>query len=157
MEEAIEVFDISVQADPLKSSYKAIKIAEQVKEYVDFIEAGTPLIKSVGLESVRKLKEIFPDKKIVADMKTADVGYLEVEMAANSGADFVSVLAAAPRETVIEALKAGKELNVKIMSDLIGIDNKLDKAFLRNNYNTAQENRTHRMIRNELRRRGIWN
>lgn len=98
----------------------ALKVTEAVLDYVDLIEAGTPLIKSVGMESVRRLRDGFPGKEIVADMKTADVGAIEVEMAARAGADYVSVMAAGPRETVVEAAKKAKELGVKLMVDTIG-------------------------------------
>ena len=56
----------------------------------DWIETGTPLIKSEGMDSVRKLKKTFPDHTILADMKTVDTGAMEVEMAAKAGAAYVS-------------------------------------------------------------------
>ena len=48
---------------------------------IHLIEAGTPLIKSKGVKAITELKEHFPDKIIVADMKTMDTGYLETEIA----------------------------------------------------------------------------
>jgi len=57
---------------------RAISMAkEAVPGGVDWIEAGTPLIKSEGMEAIRELKRIFPDKKIIADMKTMDTGVLK--------------------------------------------------------------------------------
>ncbi|MCD6403121.1 MAG: orotidine 5'-phosphate decarboxylase [Candidatus Aenigmarchaeota archaeon] len=106
---------------------KAVEIARQVEEFVEFIEAGTPLIKKVGMESVRELKESFQSKVIVADMKTMDTGYLEVEMAATAGADVVSVLAAAPNSTIISAVDAKKDYGVEIMADLIGVKDKIER------------------------------
>ena len=32
----------------------------------DYIEAGTPLIKSEGLDSIRKLRALFPDKSLLS-------------------------------------------------------------------------------------------
>ncbi len=46
---------------------------------VDWIEAGTPLIKSEGLNAVRELRRHFPQHTIVADMKIMDAGRIEVE------------------------------------------------------------------------------
>ena len=58
---------------------RAMKCAEEsVKGGVDWLEAGTPLIKSEGLNAVRKLRERFPDKTIIADMKIMDAGRTEV-------------------------------------------------------------------------------
>ena len=106
----------------------AIKVAEEVWDLVDILEAGTPLIKSEGVRSVKKLKELFPDKAVLADMKTMDAGRLEVLLAAENGADIVSVLAAASDATLEAALEAARELGVEVMADLIGVKDKLGRA-----------------------------
>jgi len=98
---------------------EALQIAEQVHSFVDIIEAGTPLIKSEGIRVVKVLKENFPEKFICADLKTADAGYLEVEMAAKANADIISILADAYDTTLEEALRASYDFNVEIMADLI--------------------------------------
>ena len=101
---------------------KALAAAEEAQEFVDILEAGTPLIKAVGLDSVRELRKRFPDKLIDADMKTADVGDLEVAIAAEAGANIVHVLGITPLETVQEAvIEANKRENVKISIDICGI------------------------------------
>ncbi len=47
----------------LLNEHRALAIAkDSVKGGADWLEAGTPLIKSEGMEVVRKLKELFPDK-----------------------------------------------------------------------------------------------
>ncbi len=100
---------------------RALKAAEEaVAGGVDWLEAGTPLIKSEGMNAVRELKRRFPSKVIVADMKTMDTGSLEAEMACKSGADVVSILAAADDKTVKEAAVACKRYGAKLMVDLIG-------------------------------------
>src|SRR5687768_2351640 len=53
---------------------------EAVAGGVDWIEAGTPLIKACGLDAVRELKRAFPGRTIVADMKTMDTGAFETEI-----------------------------------------------------------------------------
>ena len=59
---------------------RAINVArEAVDAGVDWIEAGTPLIKSEGLDSIRALRKEFPTTTIVADMKTMDAGRVECE------------------------------------------------------------------------------
>lgn len=100
----------------------ALEIGEQAAEGgVDWIEAGTPLIKSEGLSSVKRLSQRFPDKKIVADMKTMDTGELEAGLAGKAGADVVSVLGASADETVKGAVKAGKKHELNIIADLIAV------------------------------------
>jgi 3-hexulose-6-phosphate synthase len=84
---------------------------------VDWLEAGTPLILAEGLHGVRKLREAFPDTPIVADLKTMDGGYLEVEMMAKAGATHVVVMARAHEETVKCVVDAGRDFGVKVMGD----------------------------------------
>ncbi|UCE14601.1 MAG: orotidine 5'-phosphate decarboxylase, partial [Candidatus Heimdallarchaeota archaeon] len=61
----------------LRDINEAIKIAQKsALGGVDWIEAGTPLIKATGMESVNKLRQLFPHKIIVADLKTMDASYL---------------------------------------------------------------------------------
>ncbi|UCC19947.1 MAG: orotidine 5'-phosphate decarboxylase [Promethearchaeota archaeon] len=97
----------------------ALKISKEVAPFVDILEAGTPLIKSEGMKAIRALKDTHPDKLVCADLKTADAGYLEVEMAAKAKADIISILADAYDITIQEALHAAYDFNVEIMADLI--------------------------------------
>ncbi len=102
---------------------RALRVARlAVPEGVDWVEAGTPLIKSEGLDAVRKLREAFPEKKIVADMKTADTGRLEMEAAAKAGADYAIVLGAASESTIREAIEVGKSYGLGIGVDLLGLE-----------------------------------
>ncbi len=97
----------------------AIVIAEKVAPFIDILEAGTPLIKSEGMRVIQVLKDAHPDKLVCADLKTADAGYLEVQMAAKAKADIVSILADAYEVTILEALRAANDFHVEIMADLI--------------------------------------
>jgi 3-hexulose-6-phosphate synthase/6-phospho-3-hexuloisomerase len=97
---------------------------------VDWIEAGTPLIKSEGLHSVRELRRLFPDATIVADMKIMDTGRVEVEAAAKAGANIVDVLGASSDATIRECIQAGKNYGAKIVVDMIAVDDVLSRAKL---------------------------
>ncbi|HOT85204.1 MAG TPA: 3-hexulose-6-phosphate synthase [Methanofastidiosum sp.] len=108
---------------------RAISMAkEAVPGGIDWIEAGTPLIKSEGMDAIRELKRIFPNKKIIADMKTMDTGDFETEMASKAGADIISILGASDDSTIKEAIKAARKYNSEIMIDLINVKNKVDRA-----------------------------
>jgi 3-hexulose-6-phosphate synthase/6-phospho-3-hexuloisomerase len=113
----------------LLNEHRAIQIAkESVKGGADWLEAGTPLVKSEGMDIIRKLREAFPDKTIVADMKTMDTGAFETEMAAKAGADIVVILAAADNTTIQDAIKSARKYGTKIMIDLIGVKDKIKRA-----------------------------
>ncbi len=108
---------------------RAMQVArESVKGGVDWLEAGTPLIKSEGMNAVRALKKEFPEKIIVADMKIMDVGSVEVEMAAKSGANVVIVLGLSDDSTISEAVAAGKKYGAQIMVDMINVENMIERA-----------------------------
>src|SRR2546428_893933 len=58
---------------------------------VEWVEAGTPLIKSEGMRSVRELKRALPAAVVVADMKTLDAGAIETEIAFEAGGAILSI------------------------------------------------------------------
>ena len=108
---------------------RALAIAEEaVAGGADWIEAGTPLIKSEGMAAVRALAGRFPGREIVADMKVADTGTLEVEMAAKAGATVVCVLADADDAVIEEAVRAARLYGVRIMADLISVADPVPRA-----------------------------
>lgn len=101
---------------------------EAVAGGADWVEAGTPLIKSCGLDAVRALKKAFPSKTIVADMKTMDTGAFETEVAAKAGADVIGILGAASDSTFREAVKAARKYGAKVYMDLISVPDKVARA-----------------------------
>jgi 3-hexulose-6-phosphate synthase/6-phospho-3-hexuloisomerase len=112
----------------LLNEHRALAIAkESQRGGADWLEAGTPLIKSEGMNIIRKLRETFPEKTIVADMKTIDTGAFETEMASKAGADIVCILAASDNSTIIDAIKSARKYGTKIMIDLIGIKDKIKR------------------------------
>ena len=113
----------------LLNAHRAIIIADDaVKGGADYLEAGTPLIKSEGMDIIRKLKEKHPDKIIVADMKTIDTGAFETEMASKAGADIVVILGVSDDSTIKDAIKSARKYGSKIMIDLIGVKDKIKRA-----------------------------
>lgn len=108
---------------------RAIPIArEAVEGGADWIEAGTPLIKSEGAEAVRALRREFPSMKIIADTKTMDTGSFEVEIMAKAGADVVTVLGLADDATIEEAVMAGRKYGAEVMVDLINVPDRVARA-----------------------------
>ncbi|MFW5857541.1 MAG: 3-hexulose-6-phosphate synthase [Planctomycetota bacterium] len=108
---------------------RAVRLAhEAVAGGADWLEAGTPLLKSEGLNAVRRLRKEFPDRTIVADLKTMDAGRIEVEMAAKAGADIAVVLGAASESTIRQCIEAGKSYGCRIYVDTIGLDDPAARA-----------------------------
>ena len=96
-----------------------------VEAGVDWLEAGTPLLLAEGLHAVEKLRARFPDHPIVADLKTMDGGYLEAEMMAKAGADFVVVMGRAHEATIRRVVDAGRDFGISVMGDNLGADDRV--------------------------------
>jgi len=106
----------------LINAHRAVEIAkEAIKGGADWLEAGTPLIKSEGMKIITELKKL--GKKVIADMKTMDVGSIEVEMASKAGADVVCIMGVASDETIKEGVKAARRYGAEIMVDMMGVEN----------------------------------
>ncbi|HEY0299596.1 MAG TPA: 3-hexulose-6-phosphate synthase [Arachidicoccus sp.] len=112
----------------LLSTQDALELAAKVAPYVDIIELGTPLIKQEGLAVVTAMKAAHPDKLVFADMKTADTGALEAEMAFKAGADLVTVMGTVDDATVKGAVEAAKKYGKKVVVDTIGVKDRVKRA-----------------------------
>jgi 3-hexulose-6-phosphate synthase len=112
------VVQISLDVTTIEEALETAELA--VQSGVDWLEAGTPLILAEGLRCIRELRAKFPTTPIVADLKTMDGGYLEAEMMAKAGANYVVVMARAHEETVKVVCKAGKDYGIGVMGDNLG-------------------------------------
>jgi 3-hexulose-6-phosphate synthase len=99
-----------------------------VRDLVDIVEVGTPVIMRDGVGIVRQLHSAFPDLAILADMKITDGGRFESALAFEAGARIVTVMATAADETVREALASAEEFGGEIMVDLMGVMNLVRRA-----------------------------
>jgi 3-hexulose-6-phosphate synthase/6-phospho-3-hexuloisomerase len=108
---------------------RAMKVAElAVAGGADILEAGTPLIKSEGLDAVRALRARFPKTTLVADLKTMDAGRIEMEAAAKAGANVAVVLGVASDATVRECVEAGRNYGIAVAVDLLGVEDVAARA-----------------------------
>ncbi|WP_313503460.1 3-hexulose-6-phosphate synthase [Kaistella carnis] len=112
----------------LLTTEAALELASKVAPYVDIIELGTPLIKAEGLKVVTAMKEAHPTKLVFADMKTADTGALEAEMAFKAGADLVTVMGAVDDATIKGAVEAAAKYGRKVVVDTIGVKDRVQRA-----------------------------
>jgi 3-hexulose-6-phosphate synthase / 6-phospho-3-hexuloisomerase len=120
------VLQVALDFENLSRALTAAK--EAVEGGADWVEAGTPLVKSEGLDAVRELKKAFPDKRVVADLKVMDTGAFEVEIAAKSGADIVTILGAADDDTIADGVRGGELYGAEIVVDLLGVPDPIARA-----------------------------
>jgi len=103
------------------------------------LEVGTPLIKACGVGIISKMRVAAPQVKLLADMKTADVGRLEASLAFSKGADITTVLALAPRSTIRAVMEAAVEMGREVSVDLLGVDPDKVEHLLNEVLGTASE------------------
>lgn len=98
---------------------KAITIGAEIAQYVDIIEVGTILIYHHGIVAIKRFKEAFPDKMILADTKIVDRGKEVAELFASAGADWITVMAGTSSDVIHATTTAAHNANIKVMLDLI--------------------------------------
>jgi 3-hexulose-6-phosphate synthase/6-phospho-3-hexuloisomerase len=109
--------------------HRSIVISEEaVAGGADWVEIGTPLIKSEGTEAIRTFRKKYPGKKIIADTKTMDTGGFEVEIAAKAGADIITVLGLADDSTISEAVMVARKYGAEVEIDMINVPDKVKRA-----------------------------
>ncbi|MBU1085601.1 orotidine 5'-phosphate decarboxylase [Patescibacteria group bacterium] len=88
------------------------------------IEAGTPLLKRYGAEAITQIKNWWEqsDAYIVADYKAMDRGTTEVEIAAQAGANAITVLGQAPIETINTLINACQQNQLDTIVDMMNVD-----------------------------------
>lgn len=101
----------------------ALQVLARTAPYVDVIECGTPLIIACGSAIIRKIKGLYPDKQVFADIKVVDGGAHVPESVLAAGADMVSVLGAAEYSTIKAANDLIHQYGAKTMIDLILVKN----------------------------------
>jgi len=89
------------------------------------LEAGTPLIKKYGLKIIHDLREIAKDIFIVADLKTLDVGQVEVDLAYEETADAVVASGLASKETLDKFIYEARRLGIYSVIDMMEVTDPL--------------------------------
>lgn len=100
---------------------EALELVEEVKDYVDVVEIGTPVLNREGLQAVKELKESFPELEVLADEKLIDATDFEVGQAADYGADIITVLGVAEDASIELAVEEAKKHEKQILVDLIAV------------------------------------
>ena len=88
------------------------------------IEAGTPYIKREGLAGIRLIRNMWRGI-VVADIKVSDGALNEVQMVYQSGANAVTALGSAPKETLDLFIETCQRLNIIPMLDMLAVDDPL--------------------------------
>jgi 3-keto-L-gulonate-6-phosphate decarboxylase len=85
---------------------------------IQFVEIGDPLIKSVGIDAITRVKLRVPQVTVVAEMMSADWGRDQVVLAAEAGADVVLLIGPATTASVSSAVEASRRFAVPLVLDV---------------------------------------
>jgi bifunctional enzyme Fae/Hps len=91
------------------------------------LEVGTPLIKRYGTKVINELREVAKDIFFVADLKTLDVGKVEVDLAYDETADAVVASGLAAPETLDSFIHEAKRLGIYAVVDMMNVEDPLKK------------------------------
>jgi 3-hexulose-6-phosphate synthase len=103
---------------------ECIQIVKETESDIDIIEVGTGVIKEYGMAIVREMKDLFPGKQIVADMKTCDAGKHEALQAFEAGADITTVMAFSSNLTIKDTLDVANKTGNQVMIDLLEVESR---------------------------------
>lgn len=98
---------------------QAIAIASEVEKQADMFRIGSLLLNNYGVWAIKRFKEVFPQKTLVVDAKILDHSKEAVALLINAGADWITVMAGAPKAVIHTACTIGHEMHKKIILDLL--------------------------------------
>jgi len=91
------------------------------------LEVGTPLIKRYGTRVINDLRQVAKDVFMVADLKTLDVGKVEVDIAYEETADAVVAAGLAPTETLDSFISEARRLGIYSVVDMLNVEDPIKK------------------------------
>ncbi|MBY8990257.1 MAG: bifunctional 5,6,7,8-tetrahydromethanopterin hydro-lyase/3-hexulose-6-phosphate synthase [Candidatus Lokiarchaeota archaeon] len=107
---------------------KQIKVVKQLpKSDRIIIEIGTPFLKKYGVESIKQIREVAKEKFIVADLKTLDVGKLEVDFAFDATADAVVASGLAATASLDKFILEAQRMGIHAFVDTMEVQNPIEK------------------------------
>jgi bifunctional enzyme Fae/Hps len=91
------------------------------------LEVGTPLLKHYGTQFIGELRNVVPETFIIADLKTLDVGKVEVDLAFEETADAVVVSGLGSIQTIEKFIEEAKRVGIYSFVDMMDVENPLEK------------------------------
>ena len=107
---------------------KQVKVVKQLpKSDRIILEVGTPFLKKYGVESIKQIREVAREKFIVADLKTLDVGKLEVDFAFDATADAVVASGLAASASLDKFILEAQRMGIHAFVDTMEVQNPIEK------------------------------
>ena len=114
------ILELQLAIDLLNKE-EAAELANKVKDYVDIVEIGTPIVINEGLPAVQHLNDNVDGVKVLADLKIMDAADYEVSQAVKFGADIVTILGVAEDASIKAAVDEAHKHNKQLLVDMIAV------------------------------------
>ncbi len=116
---------IALDAPNLERAKKVIEALPESDKIL--LEAGTPLIKGYGTGVINELRSVAKNDFMIADLKTLDVGQVEVDLAFDDGADAVVASGLATVEVIDKFIYEAKRLGIYAIIDMMNVEDPIKK------------------------------
>ncbi|TFG02799.1 MAG: bifunctional 5,6,7,8-tetrahydromethanopterin hydro-lyase/3-hexulose-6-phosphate synthase [Promethearchaeota archaeon] len=116
---------VALDAPNLQRQIKVVK--ELPKSDRIIIEVGTPFLKKYGMEAIKEIREVAKEAFIVADLKTLDVGKLEVDFAFDATADGVVASGLASTASLDKFILEAQRLGIHAFVDTMEVQDPIAK------------------------------
>lgn len=114
------ILELQLAIDLLNKE-QATELANKVKDYVDIVEIGTPIVINEGLPAVQHLNDNIDGVKVLADLKIMDAADYEVSQAVKFGADVVTILGVAEDASIKAAVEEAHKNDKELLVDMIAV------------------------------------
>ncbi|TFG22128.1 MAG: bifunctional 5,6,7,8-tetrahydromethanopterin hydro-lyase/3-hexulose-6-phosphate synthase [Promethearchaeota archaeon] len=116
---------VALDAPNLERQIKVVK--ELPKSDRIILEVGTPFLKKYGMEAIKEIREVAKEAFIVADLKTLDVGKLEVDFAFDATADGVVASGLASTASLDKFILEAQRLGIHAFVDTMEVQDPVAK------------------------------
>ena len=87
---------------------EAAKLAQEVEEFIDIVEIGTPIVINEGLSAVEHMSKSVTNTQVLADLKIMDAASY-VSQAVKFGADIVTILGVSEDASIKSAIRSAQQ------------------------------------------------
>ena len=107
---------------------RQVKVVQQLpKSDRIILEVGTPFLKKYGMDAIKQIREVAKEAFIVADLKTLDVGKLEVDFAFDATADGVVASGLAATASLDKFILEAQRLGIHAFVDTMEVQDPIAK------------------------------
>jgi len=116
---------VALDHPALEKQIKVVKTLPKSDRII--LEVGTPFLKKYGVESIKQIRDVAIEKFIVADLKTLDVGKLEVDFAFDATADGVVASGLTSTASLDKFILEAQRLGIHAFVDTMEVPNPIEK------------------------------